>query len=465
MEEMKKTTGTEAAAAQHDYSSIAAVPAEARHISFSSMALTWGGISLQPATWTVCGSMICAGLFMGIFAMLLGASFGLLLTALFGYMTFRTGLSSMGMTRPTLGVRGTKLVTVATILNSIGWVTVTGYLAAITISYIFKLMLGTPAVGEPGSAPIMILSCMFIVALEWLAIARDGSRTLKLFQTIMMIALIVFCIAIFVVLLRIVSWKDLRDLKIPDGMRMTFAQCFDTYVAGTITVAIFGGDLARYAVKKSTAKYACFAGALPALLAFGLMAILGIVASYVSTGVFSLSNANPSTLATSLGLGIPALLIVLFSTITTSMLDIYSIANSLTNLCEGWNYKKASLVAGAASLALCWIPVVTTDFLTYFFAFIDVLGAVFPPLIVILLVDYYVVQRQQTEVGEITKAGGRYWFTNGYNIAAIVSWLIGAVVYFILNYPLKSDHFSNVLLSMLITVAVYLLAVRMVSKK
>lgn len=454
-------------ATQHDYSSIEPVPPEGRHIGFLSMTATWGGVSLQPSSWTIGGTMICAGLGMGIISLLLGSAYTFLIVALFGYMTFKTGLSSMGMTRFTLGVRGTKIVTVASIINSLGWVTVTAYLAAITISYILKMIFGTPAVGEPGCEPIMIASCIVIVVLEWLAIAVDGSRTLKLFQSIMMVALIVFSIVIFIALFRIVSIEDIHNFTIPEDVRLSVPACFDTLVAGTVTIAIFGGDLSRYAVKKNTAKYAGFAGGFPALVVFGLMAILGILASYVTTGTFDLNNSNPSTLATSLGLGIPALIIVLFSTITTSMLDIYTITNSATNLFEHWSYKKASIVAGLLSIALCWIPVATTDFMTYFFSFIDVVGAVFPPLLVIMMADFYLIHKQHYVVEDAAKVGGQYWFTNGYNVPAIVSWLIGAAIYFALHgYLLVNNaYISNVILSMVLALVIYLVMVKLFGQK
>lgn len=243
---------------------------------------------------------------------------------------------------------------------------------------------------------------------------------------------------------------------------MSFGACFDTIVSGTITIAIFGGDLCRYAIKSKSAKYAGFAGGFPAIIAFGLMAILGIIAAYVSTGTFDLNNANPSTLSISLGLGIPALIVVLFSTITTSMMDIYTIANSLTNLFEGWNYKKAVLIAGIAAVLTCWIPVVATDFMTYFFSFIGVVGAVFPPMLVIMMTDFYLLHKQHYAVEDAAKVGGRYWFQNGFNVRAIVAWILGSFLYFMLhNYWMaNSPILSNMIVSMVASMVIYLLIMK-----
>ena len=47
----------------------------------------------------------------------------------------------------------------------------------------------------------------------------------------------------------------------------------------------------------------------------------------------------------------------------------------------------------------------------------------------VLLTDYFLIRSRRLNTEEIYKAGGEYWYSKGFNIAAIVSWAIGFIVY------------------------------------
>ena len=38
-----------------------------------------------------------------------------------------------------------------------------------------------------------------------------------------------------------------------------------------------------------------------------------------------------------------------------------------------------------------------------------------------MIVDYWLVRRQKLDLVELYRAGGRYWFQNGFNVAALVA--------------------------------------------
>jgi NCS1 family nucleobase:cation symporter-1 len=61
--------------------------------------------------------------------------------------------------------------------------------------------------------------------------------------------------------------------------------------------------------------------------------------------------------------------------------------------------------------------------------FLFFIGAMFVPLFGVILTDYFLIRSRQLNKEEIYKEGGEYWYSKGFNIAAIVSWAIGFIVY------------------------------------
>jgi len=76
---------------------------------------------------------------------------------------------------------------------------------------------------------------------------------------------------------------------------------------------------------------------------------------------------------------------------------------------------------------------------------LDVLGAFIGPLFGILIADYYVVRRQHVVVDDLYTMSptGRYWYTNGYNRAAILSVIPSALVPVLCAVVPALSHLAN----------------------
>jgi NCS1 family nucleobase:cation symporter-1 len=46
----------------------------------------------------------------------------------------------------------------------------------------------------------------------------------------------------------------------------------------------------------------------------------------------------------------------------------------------------------------------------------------------VLVAGYWVIRRTELDLADLYRAGGKYWFTGGWNISAIVATVIGAVL-------------------------------------
>ena len=58
------------------------------------------------------------------------------------------------------------------------------------------------------------------------------------------------------------------------------------------------------------------------------------------------------------------------------------------------------------------------------------------PLIAILLVDYFLLKKQQVDAEQllVDNASSSYWYKNGFNVRAIVIWLVGVAIFNILPH-------------------------------
>lgn len=110
------------------------------------------------------------------------------------------------------------------------------------------------------------------------------------------------------------------------------------------------------------------------------------------------------------GLGIPALVIVVLSTVTTTFLDAYSAGLSLKTIFEKINVRAAGIVAAAigTAAALLFNMDNITDFLY-------LIGSVFAPMTAVLLADFFVLKKDSSRIR--------------FNWTRLLVWLFGFAFY------------------------------------
>jgi NCS1 family nucleobase:cation symporter-1 len=125
------------------------------------------------------------------------------------------------------------------------------------------------------------------------------------------------------------------------------------------------------------------------------------------------------------GWAVPALIVVLFSTFTTTFLDIYSTAISGLNIVPELGEGKGVIIGGVLGTATALIFPTILDY-EHFLLFI---GAMFCPLFGIVLTDYFLLRKGFLQTEDLYRKNGRYWFTHGVNPVALLAWAIGFVIY------------------------------------
>ena len=121
--------------------------------------------------------------------------------------------------------------------------------------------------------------------------------------------------------------------------------------------------------------------------------------------------------------GIPAAIVVFLSVMATNTLVVYGMIMSFLNLRPESGFLRPALVIGAISI----VGALWQGILDRFLGFLLLIGTFFVPVFAIMLADYWIVKRGRYSVGDVlSKRGGAYWYTGGFNAPAWVAYVIGA---------------------------------------
>jgi len=205
----------------------------------------------------------------------------------------------------------------------------------------------------------------------------------------------------------------LQLIERPDDGSLSFLAAMNIAVSGQIGGGFTLSDLSRYAKDHRSVWWGVMMGISP-VAAF--MMSLGALSRLAS------GEWNPVLGVQSLGLGIPALLLIIFSTWTTNDKNLYSSGLALTNLFPSHPRWRHTLVLGTLGTVLGCVG------LTRFFTqWLITLGIVFAPLVGILIADYFLVRRRRLIISEAYRADGAYHYTKGLNLAALAAAATGIV--------------------------------------
>ena len=144
------------------------------------------------------------------------------------------------------------------------------------------------------------------------------------------------------------------------------------------------------------------------------------------------------------GLGIAGLLIIVFSTVTTTFLDAYSAGISSETVVSRWNGKHVAIVVTVIGTAAAIVYPMDniTDFLY-------LIGSVFAPMIAIQIADFFLLKQDKS--------------SRAVYVPNMIFWVFGFVVYRILmNVDMPV---GNTLPDMVITIVLCLIAGKLIPEK
>jgi putative hydroxymethylpyrimidine transporter CytX len=369
--------------------------------------LLWAGVAVSLAEIWAGGFLAPMGFWLGLWAIILGHIVGNTFMALGGVIGSEHGIMSMVSIRPSFGIRGSNLAAVLNIIQLIGWASI-----MLIIGGRAGAMLGKPIGGILASSHFWIV-LIGMGTLIWAL--YTGKSVWKIMQTSAVIALLLVLI--------LMSWVSIKEfgsgVLSVQSQGVPFMIGLDLVIAMPISWMPLVADYSRFSKKKTPAFWNTWWGYF---IVSSWMYILGLAATLVTgetdPGVMILMMMGK------IGLAVPALIMVVFSTITSDFPDVYSATCSMMNISQKISAKTIMWIAGIFSIfvALVFPMEQYENFLLF-------IGAMFIPLFGVVLTDYFIIRKRKLEIEEIYKVDGEYWYFKGFNITALMSWALGFITF------------------------------------
>jgi len=376
----------------------------------------------------------------GFVVIILGHVIGNTPLALGGLIGSRWGIPTMVSTRPAFGLRGSYIPALLNIFQLIGWTAVMVWIGGqAAATFTRESSFFTPKFW------ILILG---VFTTLW---ALVGYKYWKWLHRIAITALVMLCVLMTYIVFReygitrLLAARPTGDLKFMLGL--------DYVIIMPISWLPLVSDYSRQAKSDRGSFWGTWLGYF---IVSSWMYLIGLSAALATRS--PTPESMVLELMASFGLVVPAMIIVLFSTFTTTFLDIYSASVSALNILPKFGEKKGVICAGVLGTV---IALVFGEYPETYAHFLEIIGFVFCPLFGVVLADYFMTRRQTILPGELFKQGSSYWYTGGFNITAVVCWAVGAVA-----FKFGRDwQVGGAIPSFLVAAILYLILVRLVKER
>lgn len=349
-------------------------------------------------------------------AILLGHFIGGIMMFAAGMIGAKERRSAMETVKMSFGEKGSLLFAILNVLQLIGWTSIMIYDGALAADGLLHTGLWIWA---------LVIGALIIL---WIVI---GLTNLGKLNTIAMTALFILSLILFKV---IFFGTAVADPIVDDGS-LTFGAAVELAVAMPLSWLPLISDYTREAEKP-------FAATLVSVLTYSVVSIfmymIGMGAA-IFTGEYDIAQIMVKT-----GLGVVGLLIIVFSTVTTTFLDAYSAGVSSVSISSKIKGKWAAVVVtiiGTVAAMLYPMDNITN--------FLYLIGSVFAPMIAVQIADYFILKKADAAEKE-------FQWTN------LLIWLIGFIAYRLLMHV--DTPVGNTLPDMAITIVLCLIVGKIASR-
>lgn len=442
---------------------IQATTPDQRAMSKWDMFATWIGANANNGTWYIGGVIAAVGLIKASTLLVIVGSLSYVLLGLASYMGYKTGLPAMVLTRPSFGVKGSIIPSIVNVVQFIGWAAINTFIAATSISIILKDILGWNNSSFHNQFSI-IIGIVVMSILHLISISL-GEKSVKWIERIGIILVIVLVTWESVVVLKTVPFNDIVKYQPAAKFQLPSGKIVDILAAFNLAWVTAAADFSRFTKDKQAATTASFFGANIGLFWFAFIGLIATIATAITINKFDPNNADPSTIAAKLGLGILAMLVIVITSTTANAVNLMAAGSALTNIFHRLKLTPALWIVTLVATVMTFIPVYVASFLTTFETFLDGIGMFLGPEIAIFLIDFFFIKKQKYQVDQFSKPNGTYWYSKGVNLVAIVTWAIGVASYLGLNQlSFIVNTVGATFPAMIITALCYFVAAKMSAK-
>jgi NCS1 family nucleobase:cation symporter-1 len=418
---------------------LAPVPMEKRSWKTWNYAALWISMSLCIPTYMLASSLIGGGMnwWQAILTIFLGNSIVLVPMILNGRAGAKYGIPFPVFARASFGVRGANVPAMLRAIVACGWFGIQTWIGGFALYQLLRVWI--PAIGHlpllvpaswglaTGPGICFLLFWLLNMYVVWLGV--DSIRKLLVFKA--------FFLPLAALALLYWAISHVRGGLGPiltQGSHFATAGAFWAFfipgLTGMVgfwaTLSLNIPDFTRYAVSQR-AQVRGQAIGLPSSMT--LFAFIGVVVTSATTIIYGQTIWDPVALAgrfDSRWLVSLAMLAVAVSTLATNIAaNIVSPANDFANLSPSRiNFRTGGLITGVVGILIMPWKLIA-DPSGYIFTWLVGYSSLLGPVGGILIVDYYLIRRQQLSVAALYDEKNIYTYSNGFNRKAVISLVLG----------------------------------------
>ena len=323
--------------------------------------LLWFGAAVSIAEILTGTYLAPLGFWKGLGAIVLGHVIGCALLYMAGLIGAKTGLSAMETVKRSFGRKGSLLFSSLNVMQLVGWT---------------AIMIVSGAAAASAVAPLgNLLWCAVIGALilVWILI---GLKNLGKLNTVAMGGLLILAVVLSFVVFR----GSVPAFGGEGGM--SFGAAVELSVAMPLSWLPLISDYTREAEKP---KAATLVSAAVYFIGSCWMYAIGLGAALFA------GAGDIAAILLKAGLGIAGLLIIVFSTVTTTFLDAYSAGVSCVSISSRLSEKWCAVAVCLAGTGLAMFTNISS-----MEGFLYLIGSVFAPMIAIQIADNFLLHRDRS---------------------------------------------------------------------
>lgn len=410
-------------------------PAKERNWSFFSLFAMW-----MSDIHSIGGYTFAAGLFtlgLGAAHVFAGLSVGIVIVFfimnLVGFAGQKTGLCYPVLARISFGTIGSNVPALTRGFVAICWYGIQTWLASRAVIVLAADI--WPHITDYGRQRFLGESLLGWAAflLMWalqLLLLRNGMETIRKFQDFAGPAVWIVMLILTIYVLKEAGWHI--SLSMPSkpaewGPVHAFLAAISLTVTYFATLLLNFCDFSRFSPSRKAVWMANLWGLPVNFIAFSVVSVLVTAGSKQIYGEYIY---DPVELVGKIDSPVASILGAL--TFTVASLGINVVANFVSpayDLANAWPSKITFVRGGIISAVIALLitpwnlynnPIIVNIFLA-------ALGAVLGPLFGIIIADYYLLRKQKVQVSELFKANGMHSFKNGWNMRAVITFVVTSI--------------------------------------
>lgn len=417
---------------------LAPVPREQRTwTTYNYMAL-WIGMSHNLATWALAAGLIALGMnWVQAVLVIAVANCVVLVPMLFNaHAGTRYGIPFAVFLRSIYGVRGANLGALLRAFIACGWFGIQTWLGGSGVAVVLGKVLGDwwTKAGTVAGQPWTVWISFAIFWILQMALIWKGMEAIRRFENWAGPAVLVVAVIMLVwIASKVGGFGPLLSQPSTLGWGAEFWRVFFPSLMGMIafwaTMSLSIPDFTRFSASQRGQAVGQALGLPTTMTFFSVLAVLitsGGIALYGETiwDPTKLIGRFDNTLVVLFGVVTVVVATLAVNVAANVVSPSYDFANVFPRLV---NRRVGGVVTGVLGvLIMPWRLLESAD--TYIFVWLDFYGGLFGAVAGVMIADYWVIKRRQIDVAACYTAGGRYWYTGGWNWRALAATAAGMLI-------------------------------------